>query len=80
MTIETLSVTSDDTARMALEDTVVSPRFYTTNFDELDKIDVTPVRAEWDRLIAEMKSDPNRYHFKKDERWEKIRLDTTSFK
>ncbi len=74
MTIETLSVTSDDTARMALEDTVVSPRFYTTDFDELDKIDVTPVRAEWDRLIAEMKSDPNRYHFKKDERWEKISL------
>ena len=74
MTIETLSVTSEDTARMALEDTVVSPRFYTTDFDELDKIDVTPVRAEWDRLIAEMKSDPNRYHFKKDKRWEKISL------
>ena len=74
MTIETLSVTSDDTARMALEDTVVIPRFYTTVFDDLDKIDVTPVRAEWDRLIAEMKSDPNRYHFKKDERWEKISL------
>ena len=75
MTIETLSVTSEDTARMALENTVVSPRFYTTDFDELDKIDVTPVRAEWDRLIAEMKSDPNRYHFKKDERWEKISLE-----
>ena len=75
MTIEKLSVTSDDTARMALEDTVISPRFYTTDFDALDKIDVNPVRAEWDRLIAEMKSDPNRYHFKKDDRWEKISLE-----
>ena len=75
MTIDTLSFSSDDTARIALEDTVISPRFYTTDFDELDKVDVTPVRAEWDALIAEMKSDPNRYHFKKDENWDKISLD-----
>ena len=75
MTIDTLSFTSDDTARMALTDTVISPRFYTTDFDELDKVNVTPVRAEWDALISEMKSDPNRYHFKKDENWDKISLD-----
>ena len=60
MTINSLSFTSDDTARMALTDTVISPRFYTTDFDELDKVDVAPVRAEWDALISEMKSDPNR--------------------
>ena len=75
MTIDTLSFTSDDTARMALIDTVISPRFYTTDFDELDKVDVTPVRAEWDALISEMKSDPNRYHFKKDENWDKTSLE-----
>jgi len=75
MTINSLSFTSDDTARMALTDTVISPRFYTTDFDELDKVDVAPVRAEWDALISEMKSDPNRYHFKKDENWDKTSLD-----
>lgn len=75
MTIETMSVTKDDANRIAHEDTVLSPRFYTTDFDALDKIDVEPVRAEWDNLIAEMQSDPNRYHFKRNEHWDKMSLD-----
>jgi magnesium-protoporphyrin IX monomethyl ester (oxidative) cyclase len=52
-----------DATRVAQQDTVLSPRFYTTNFDELDKTDVAPVRAEWDALIAELRSDPNKKHF-----------------
>jgi magnesium-protoporphyrin IX monomethyl ester (oxidative) cyclase len=56
---------SFDTLGMARENTVLSPRFYTTDFKALDAIDVTPVRGEWDRLIAEMESDPNRRHFKR---------------
>ncbi|MDJ0943156.1 MAG: magnesium-protoporphyrin IX monomethyl ester (oxidative) cyclase [Kiloniellales bacterium] len=75
MTIETLSVTSKDTTAMAQQDTVLSPRFYTTDFDELDRIDVTPVRAEWDQLIAEMRSDPNKGHFKREENWDRVRLE-----
>lgn len=75
MTIETLSVTKDEANRIAHQDTVLSPRFYTTDFDALDKIDVEPVRKEWDRLISEMQADPNRYHFKKNENWDKISLD-----
>ncbi len=75
MTIETLSVTSKDTTAMAQQDTVLSPRFYTTDFDELDRIDVTPVRAEWDQLIAEMRNDPNKGHFKRDENWDAVRLE-----
>ncbi len=75
MTIETLSVTSRDTTRMAQENTVLSPRFYTTDFDEMDRIDVTPVRAEWDELIAEMRSDPNKGHFKRDENWDDVTLE-----
>lgn len=75
MTIETMTVSKDDVNRIAHEDTVLSPRFYTTDFDVLDKIDVEPVRAEWDNLIAEMQSDPNRYHFKQNEHWDKMNLD-----
>lgn len=75
MTIDTMTFTKEDTNRIAHEDTVLSPRFYTTDFDALDEIDVEPVRAEWDRLIAEMQSDPNRYHFKRNENWDKMSLD-----
>ncbi len=55
-----------DTQAMATHTTALSPRFYTTDFDALDAIDVSLVRAEWDALIAEMKSDPNKKHFKRD--------------
>ena len=37
--------------------------FYTTDFDELDKTDVSAVRGQWDALIAELRSDPNKRHF-----------------
>ncbi len=54
-----------DTLAMARVDTVLSPRFYTTDFAKLDRTDVSSVRAEWDALIAEMESDPNKDHFKR---------------
>jgi len=52
-----------DATRVAQQSTVLSPRFYTTDFDELDKTDVSSVREEWDKLIAEMRADPNKKHF-----------------
>jgi len=61
------AITSDDTMDMATHETVLSPRFYTTDFDALDAIDVSLVRKEWDSLIEEMKGDPNKKHFKKDD-------------
>ncbi|WP_246611136.1 magnesium-protoporphyrin IX monomethyl ester (oxidative) cyclase [Aquisediminimonas profunda] len=57
--------TPADTLDMARTDTVLSPRFYTTDFDAMDRIDVSRVRGEWDALIAEMESDPNKTHFRK---------------
>ena len=74
MTIENLSLTSADTTRTAQEDTLLAPRFYTTDFDELDRLDVSSVRAEWDELIAEMRSDPNKGHFKRNDDWDKVDL------
>jgi magnesium-protoporphyrin IX monomethyl ester (oxidative) cyclase len=55
--------TLNETTKTAHQDTFLSPRFYTTDFDELDRTDVTPVRAEWDELLAEMRRDPNKGHF-----------------
>jgi len=73
--IAATGVTEDqlsDTQRMATETTLLNPRFYTTDFDEMDRLDVSKVRKDWDELIAEMRSDPNKGHFKKTADWDQI--------
>jgi magnesium-protoporphyrin IX monomethyl ester (oxidative) cyclase len=62
----------NETTKLAQESTVLAPRFYTTDFDEMDKIDVEPVREEWDALIEELRADPNKGHFRKTEEWDEI--------
>jgi magnesium-protoporphyrin IX monomethyl ester (oxidative) cyclase len=61
-----------DTNQIAMQETMLSPRFYTTDFAEVDKVDVSGVRDEWDTLIAEMESDPNRNHFKRTAEFDNI--------
>ena len=65
-------VDSTAATEVAMQNTLLTPRFYTTDFDEMDAIDVSPVRADWDALIARMKSDPNKGHFKKNADWDHI--------
>ena len=50
---------------VAQQDAALSPRFYTTDFAAMDKLDITPVRAMWDELVAEFRRDPNKNHFKR---------------
>jgi magnesium-protoporphyrin IX monomethyl ester (oxidative) cyclase len=52
-----------DSTRAAQENTLLSPRFYTTDFEAIDRMDVSSVRAQWDQLMAEMRADPNKKHF-----------------
>ena len=70
------AVASDEAATdVAMQDTLLTPRFYTTDFDEMDAIDVSPVREDWDKLIAQMVSDPNKGHFKKNDDWDHVDWD-----
>ncbi|QFS84778.1 Rubrerythrin [Roseivivax sp. THAF40] len=62
----------DFATNTAMANTLLTPRFYTTDFDELDAIDVSSVREDWDKLIAQMVSDPNKGHFKKNEDWDHV--------
>ena len=60
---------------VAMKNTLLTPRFYTTDFDELDAIDVSHIRSEWDPLIERMLSDPNKGHFKKNDDWDQVDWD-----
>jgi magnesium-protoporphyrin IX monomethyl ester (oxidative) cyclase len=75
MTIERLGLKAKSTTELAAASTVLSPRFYTTDYDALDRMDVSSVREEWDRLLQEMRDDPNKTHFRRSEEWDKVSLD-----
>jgi magnesium-protoporphyrin IX monomethyl ester (oxidative) cyclase len=51
----------------AKANTLISPRFYTTDYAAMNRIDVSPVRAEWDAMLAEYEGDNNHDHFQRED-------------
>jgi magnesium-protoporphyrin IX monomethyl ester (oxidative) cyclase len=60
----------NETTRLAQRDTILSPRFYTTDFAAMDRLDISTVRPEWDELMAEFERDTNKGHFTRDAAFE----------
>ncbi len=58
-----------DAMTRARAETLLTPRFYTTDYQAMDTLDVTPVRAEWDAVMAEYEGDNNHDHFQRDEQF-----------
>jgi magnesium-protoporphyrin IX monomethyl ester (oxidative) cyclase len=56
----------EDALRAAKSETLISPRFYTTDFKAMDALDMSPVRQEWDAMLAEYEGDNNHDHFQRD--------------
>ena len=59
--------TAADATRKAMTESIISPRFYSTDYAAMNRIDVSPVRAEWDSMMAEFEGDNNQDHFQRTE-------------
>lgn len=51
----------------ALKETILTPRFYTTDFETTAKLDLSSQDEELRAMLAEMQADYNRHHFVRDE-------------
>jgi magnesium-protoporphyrin IX monomethyl ester (oxidative) cyclase len=62
--------------KTTVQETILSPRFYTTDFDAVANMDISSQQKELEAMIAEMKADYNRNHFVRTEEfkqsWEGI--------
>jgi magnesium-protoporphyrin IX monomethyl ester (oxidative) cyclase len=65
----------NESTREAVKDTVLAPRFYTTDFAAMDRMDVSSIRPEWDALMEEFRRDPNKGHFTRTDAFDSFRLD-----
>jgi len=56
----------NESTAQAKHDDMLSPRFYTTDFDAFDKLDIGLVRNDWDQMMVEFEADMNSNHFRRD--------------
>ena len=53
------------------EETILTPRFYTTDFDEMANMDISVNEDELIAILEEFRVDYNRHHFVRDEQFQK---------
>ena len=71
----TQATTVNDSTQQALENRLLAPRFYRTDYKALSTLDVTSVREEWDVMMANFAADTNRAHFKQSIEFDPASLD-----
>ncbi|GAB4275987.1 MAG: magnesium-protoporphyrin IX monomethyl ester (oxidative) cyclase [Oscillatoriaceae cyanobacterium] len=62
--------------KVPAKETILTPRFYTTDFDAMAKMDISVNEDELQAILEEFRADYNRHHFVRDEEfnqsWEHI--------
>lgn len=54
-----------------VQETILTPRFYTTDFQEMAKLDISHNQEEFYAILEEFRADYNRQHFIRDEEFNK---------
>ena len=58
-------------SKTLIKETLLTPRFYTTDFEEMSKLDISNNKGEFEALLEELRADYNRQHFIRDKEFEK---------
>uniref|UniRef100_A0A0C5DLJ0 Magnesium-protoporphyrin IX monomethyl ester [oxidative] cyclase n=2 Tax=Gracilariopsis TaxID=2781 RepID=A0A0C5DLJ0_GRALE len=61
---------SQNLSKVTAKETLLTPRFYTTDFKEMAKLDISLNIHEFQALLEEFRADYNRQHFIRDEEFE----------
>ncbi|MCU0565748.1 MAG: magnesium-protoporphyrin IX monomethyl ester (oxidative) cyclase [Oculatellaceae cyanobacterium Prado106] len=56
--------------KVPAKETILTPRFYTTDFDEMAKMDISANEDELQAILEEFRVDYNRHHFVRDAEFE----------
>ena len=62
--------TTINTNPVPIKETLLTPRFYTTDFNEMANLDISSNHKEFEALLKEFRADYNRQHFIRDEEFE----------
>ena len=66
--------------KIPAKQTILTPRFYTTDFEAMAKMDISPNEDELRAILEEFRADYNRHHFVRDEQfnqtWDNLDEDT----
>jgi magnesium-protoporphyrin IX monomethyl ester (oxidative) cyclase len=64
------TVPNSPSVKTAVEENLLTPRFYTTDFEKAAQMDLSEGEADLKAMVAEMRADYNRYHFVRNEDFE----------
>ena len=56
--------------KVPAKETLLTPRFYTTDFDEMARMDISVNEDELRAILEEFRTDYNRHHFVLDKEFE----------
>ena len=56
--------------KVPAQETILTPRFYTTDFEEMAKMDISVNEEELQAILEEFRTDYNRHHFVRDEKFD----------
>jgi len=62
--------TTINTSQVKIKETLLTPRFYTTDFAEMAKLDISLNIQEFEAVLQEFRADYNKQHFIRDEEFE----------